>query len=121
MPMTYCGDQTPNARNPTEVGCEKTSSPQDKAAAIKSFILLSEQIGPESMMELLALGYFTVAGSYGEYEIKRSGRVTLSQKVKIGVKSRPLRWSLCIAPEPSGRLKEVFQKPERRLNRRLTK
>jgi len=78
---------------------KKASKQEYEEAQIKAMILLKESIGEGKFMCLVGIGYFSVTGKYGKYDIPMSGNVKLHTEAKIGEKTRPLTWFLCAGVE----------------------
>lgn len=79
----------------------KASTQEYEEAQIKAMTLLKDSIGDENFMCLVAIGYFSVTGKHGKYDIPLSGNVKLHTEAKIGEKTRPVTWFLCAGVEKS--------------------
>ena len=68
-------------------------------AEIKAMLLLKKKIGEKQFIKLVATDHFEIKGKYGTYALNW-GSILLQRFDKIGKKTRPLIYTLCINTSP---------------------
>ena len=71
----------------------------NEEAEIKAMTLLKKKIGEAKFIKFAAIGYIEIKGKYGTYKLGL-GNVELHRFDKIGKKTRPLIYGLCVDISP---------------------